>query len=378
MTLATHADHVRIHVADGLGHVTLDRPEALNALNHRMLLRLTEIFEAWRDDTEVSIVLLDGAGERGFCAGGDIREMYAGITADRRDDVRAFFWHEYRLDAMIAEYPKPVVSILDGIAMGGGIGIGGHASIRIVTERSRLAMPETRIGFTPDVGGALLLGRAPGRLGEYLALTSESMSDAAAIDAGFADFLVPSASLPALAQALEERADPGTPSEIVMLFDETPEPSPLQAKRHWIDDAFAADDVPGIIERLRELADGRRPARTGAGAPEFPVVPLDASSRAEAAATAEALLERAPTALAVTLHAVRSARALNALRPVLEQDLRLVSWFLDHPDLAEGIRAQVVDKDRSPRWSPAGLDELDEDVVAQAFAQPLPFPLWDD
>ncbi|BDZ64840.1 hypothetical protein GCM10025877_17780 [Agromyces mangrovi Wang et al. 2018] len=165
VTLATDADHVRIRVADGLGHVTLDRPEALNALNHAMIRRLTDIFTAWRDDTEVSIVLLDGAGERGFCAGGDIREMYEGVTADRHDDVRGFFRDEYRLDAMIAECPKPVVTLLDGITMGGGIGIGGHATIRIVTERSRLAMPETRIGFTPDVGGALLLGRAPGRLG---------------------------------------------------------------------------------------------------------------------------------------------------------------------------------------------------------------------
>jgi len=378
VSLAPNADNVRIHVADGLGHVTLDRPEALNALNHRMLLRLTDIFTAWRDDTEVSIVLLDGAGERGFCAGGDIREMFEGIAADRRDDVRAFFRHEYRLDAMIAEYPKPVVAVLDGITMGGGIGLGGHAAIRIVTERSRLAMPETRIGFTPDVGGALLLGRAPGRLGEYLALTSESMTDAAAIDAGFADFLVPSASLPSLAQALRERADPGTPSEIVMLFDESPEPSPLQAKRHWIDDAFAADDVPGVLTRLRELADGTRPARTRAGAPEFPMVPLDAASRAEAAETADALAERAPTALAVTLHAVRSARALNALRPVLEQDFRLVSWFLEHPDLAEGIRAQVIDKDRSPRWDPASLDGLEPDVVDAAMRHPLPAPLWDD
>ncbi|WP_281883280.1 enoyl-CoA hydratase/isomerase family protein [Agromyces rhizosphaerae] len=378
MTLAAHADHVRILVADGVGHVTLDRPEALNALNHRMLLRLTEILTAWRDDTEVSIVLLDGAGERGFCAGGDIREMYAGIIADRRDDVRAFFWHEYRLDAMIAEYPKPVVAVLDGIAMGGGIGIGGHASIRVVTERSRLAMPETRIGLTPDVGGALLLGRAPGRLGEYLALTGESMTDAAAIDAGFADYLVPRTSLPALAQALRERADPGTPSEIVMLFDETPEPSPLQAKRHWIDDAFAADDVPGVLTRLRELADGTRPARTRAGAPEFPKVPLDGAARAEAAETADALAERSPTALAVTLHAVRSARALNALRPVLEQDFRLVSWFLEQPDLAEGIRAQVVDKDRSPKWSPASLDGLEPDVVDAAMRHPLPAPLWDE
>ncbi|BDZ64841.1 hypothetical protein GCM10025877_17790 [Agromyces mangrovi Wang et al. 2018] len=204
------------------------------------------------------------------------------------------------------------------------------------------------------------------------------MTDASAIDAGFADFLVPSASLPALVQALEERADPGTPSEIVLLFDETPEPSPLQAKRHWIDDAFAADDVPGVLTRLRELADGTRPARTRAGAPEFPVVPLDAASRAEAAATADALAERSPTALAVTLHAVRSARAMNALRPVLEQDARLVSWFLEQPDLAEGIRAQVIDKDRSPRWDPPALDALEADVVAAAMGHPLPFALWED
>ena len=257
------------------------------------------------------------------------------------------------MNARIAEYRKPIVALADGITMGGGIGLAGHASLRVVTERSKLAMPETRIGFCPDVGGTWLLGRAPGRIGEYLGLTGGTMDAADAIYAGFADTLVPADNLEGLRDALETRADPTGPGELVLLFDETPEPSKLEGARPWIDDAFAAPTVAEIVERLR------------------------ARPEAEASATADLLGELSPTGLAVTLEAVRRARGLPDLRAALAQEYGLVMWFVtSHPDLVEGIRAQLVDKDRSPRWRPATIGELNPDAAASAFAYVPPIPLW--
>ena len=343
MTDSQTASRVLVRTEGALGRLTLDRPEAINALDIGMIEILTETLNRWRDDTDVQIVLIDGAGERGLCAGGDVRALHAQIVAGQAERTAEFFRAEYALNAMIAEYPKPVVAFADGITMGGGIGLAGHAAIRIVTERSMLAMPETRIGFTPDVGGTWLLGRAPGRFGEYFGLTGSTMNGADAVYLGFADHFVPSERLDALREALAFRADPTGPSEIVLLFDETPDPTELPASREWIDDAFSADTVSGIVERLH------------------------AHGTTESAATAELLEGLAPTGLTVTLDAVREARALPGLRAALEGEYRRVLWFVnEHPDLVEGIRAQVVDKDRNPKWQPASLAELGPDAGAAA------------
>ncbi len=235
----------------GVGHLTLNRPRAINALDLGMIEQLSAALDAWEHDPDIEVVLLDGAGDRGFCAGGDVRGLREQIMAGGIADTADFFRAEYALNARIAEYPKPIVAIADGVTMGGGIGLAGHAAVRVVTERSELAMPETRIGFTPDVGGSWLLAHAPGRTGEYLALTGETMDASDAIYAGFADALVPSDRLGDLRDAPLTRADPATPAELVLLFDETPGPSALAAARPWIDDAFAAPNVEGIIDRLR-------------------------------------------------------------------------------------------------------------------------------
>ncbi|MET0830032.1 MAG: enoyl-CoA hydratase/isomerase family protein [Microbacterium sp.] len=345
---------VLVHAAGGLGRLTLNRPRALNALDLGMIGDLAAALDAWEHDTDIDIVLLDGAGDRGFCAGGDVRGLYEQITAGEPESTGHFFRAEYALNARISEYPKPIVVFADGITMGGGIGLAGHAAIRVVTERSKLAMPETRIGFTPDVGGTWLLAHAPGRLGEYLALTGASMDGSDAIHVGLADHFVPSANLDGLRDALETRADPASPTELVLLFDETPEPSPLDAQRAWIDDAFAADTVAEIVDRLR------------------------ARPEAAASATADLLGELSPTGLAVTLDAVRRARGLPDLRAALAQEYGLVMWFATtQPDLVEGIRAQLVDKDRSPRWQPATIAELPPgSTAASAFAYRPTIPLW--
>ncbi len=347
---STAASRILVRTEGSLGRLTLNRPEAINALDLGMIQDLAAALDAWRDDSDIEAVLLDGAGERGFCAGGDVRALFDQIRAGRIDEVGRYFREEYALNVMIAEYPKPVVAFADGVTMGGGIGLAGHAAIRIVTERSLLAMPETRIGFTPDVGGTFLLGRAPGRLGEFLGLTAATMSAADAIHAGFADHLVPAERLDAVRDALAHRADPTGIAELILLFDETPEPSPLIEEQAWIDEVFGADTIGEIAARL--------------------------SARTEPAAQAAsaALASLAPTGLAVTLDAVREARGGN-LRVALAGEYRRVLWFAGHhPDMVEGIRAQLVDKDHAPAWRPQTISALAPDASdgARLFVPEVP------
>lgn len=341
---------VLARVSGRVGHLTLNRPRAINALDIDMIERLTDALVTWRNDPAVAVVMLDGAGDRGLCAGGDIRKLYEQVAGGDPAGAAAFFRDEYALNAAIGDYAKPIVAIADGITMGGGIGLAGHAALRVVTERSRLAMPETRIGFSPDVGGTWLLGGAPGRVGEYLGLTGTTMDAADALYAGFADVHVPVDALDALREDLEAGTDP---ADAVRGHATQPGRSKLDGARGWIDDAFSADTVPEILVRLR------------------------ARPEPEASAAAGTLGELSPTAMAVTLEGIRRARTLADLRAALVQEYGLVMWFvLTQPDLPEGIRAQVVDKDRSPRWSPATPDEVSADALAAAFSFVPPAPLW--
>ncbi|MFD5226174.1 enoyl-CoA hydratase/isomerase family protein [Microbacterium sp. NPDC058342] len=343
---------VLVRTENSLGRITLNRPRAINALDLDMIRLITAALTAWVDDPDIETVLIDGEGERGLCAGGDVRALYEQLIEGHREQMASFFREEYAMNALIAEYPKPIVAFADGITMGGGIGLAGHAAVRIVTERSRLAMPETRIGFTPDVGGTWLLGRAPGRMGEYFGLTGQSMTGADAVHLGFADHFVPAERLDALREALAYRADPGTPNEMVLLFDETPDPSPLIQARAWIDEVFSAETIGEIADRLR------------------------ASDAPDAAATLAVLEELAPTGLAVTLDAVREARAMGSVREALEGEYRRVMWFGTHPDMVEGIRAQLIDKDRRPKWKPATIAGLPEDAGAPVRAFTPDEPLF--
>lgn len=336
-------DELLTSVSDGVGRLTLNRPASLNAITHPMILGVGEALSRWRDDPEVSLVLLDGAGDRGLSAGGDLRALYANAITGRNDLSRRFWRDEYELCAIIAEYPKPFVSIMDGITMGGGVGASAHAAIRIVTERSRIAMPETRIGFSPDVGGTHLLARAPGQVGTYLALNAATMTGPDAVACGFADYYVPSDRLPHLYQALGERADPGSPAEVVLLFDETPPPSELLERRVWIDRCYSGETVADIIESL------------------------GAESDRDAEHAADELTRLSPLALTVALAAVREARRLGTLRGSLDLEYRVSSWLADQPDWVEGIRAQVIDKDRSPTWMPSTLAAVPATVTEAAL-----------
>ena len=279
-------------------------------------------------------MLLDGAGDRGFCAGGDVRQIALGGP----EDARAFWELEYSVVLELARYPKPVVAIMDGVTMGGGVGLAGHASVRVVTERSRVAMPEVRIGLAPDVGGALLLARAPGLLGLHLGLTAATMDGADAIAAGFADAFVPSAALVELVDALIVPG-PDAASAVARVAVEPPA-SGLLAARPWIDAGYDADSVAQILSRLR------------------------ARPEPEAAEAATAIERISPTSLAVTLRSIELAALDDDLERVLARDLTISTSLFSRPDFAEGVRAQVVEKDFAPRWTPGSIAEVDATTAA--------------
>ncbi|MGW9413602.1 enoyl-CoA hydratase/isomerase family protein [Arthrobacter cupressi] len=327
-----------------LGVATLNRPKAVNALNHGMVLALLDQLRAWAEDDSVAAVLVRGAGERGLCAGGDIVAIY-GDMLDGGHATADFWRDEYRLNELISRYPKPYVAFMDGLVLGGGVGVSAHGSHRIVTERTRTGMPETTIGFVPDVGGTLLLSRSPGETGTHAALTGAHLSGADAVYLGLADSFVPFGELPALAAALEKAVLEGsTPDDAVERFAHVPPASVLAGQRDWIDAAYSSDDAEEIVRRLR-------------------------AAGGEAADAADTIGSKSPTSVKVTLESLRRVRG-RSLEEALAQEFRVGVHCLAAPDFREGIRAQVVDKDRNPQWKPATLAGVDRAAVERYF-EPL-------
>lgn len=338
---ASQADSEVLLQRDGrLARIILNRPKALNALTHAMICAIAAALTEWADDPTVQTVLLTGSGDRAMCAGGDIVSIYRDARTD--PDENAQFWaDEYTLDAQIKRFPKPFVALMDRIVLGGGVGLSGHASHRVVTERTKLGMPETTIGFVPDVGGTYLYSRAPGELGTHLALTAATMTGADAIALGLADNFVDSARMDSLVDALGRMpAD----AAIALHASSIVPPAPLLAERVWIDECYAGNDLPTIIERLQ------------------------ASPVAAANEAATAIAAKSPTALTVTLESLRRAHELGTLEEVLEQEYRVSLRMVAGDDVIEGIRAQVIDKDRNPLWRPSRLDDVADAAVQEHFA----------
>ena len=334
--MSNDTEEILTRIDGGVGFVTLNRPKAINSLTQGMVTAMDATLTDWADDDRVGAVVVAGAGDRGLCAGGDVVAIYHSAQADGAQ-ARQFWFDEYRLNARIGRFPKPYVALMDGIVMGGGLGIGMHGSVRVVTDTSKIAMPEVGIGLIPDVGGTLLLSRTPGLLGLHVALTGAPFSGADAIALGFADHYVPHAQLQAFSTAIV--AD-GV-SAALRAYAEEPPSSELGAQREWIDDCFAGETITDIIAALRSHDEG--PAHDAA----------------------DLISTRSPIALAVTLASVRRAAGYTTLEEALIAEYRVSCAAVRSHDLVEGIRAQVVDKDRNPKWSPASLAAVtDEDVAA--------------
>lgn len=341
-----------------VGLITLNRAKALNALSLAMIRRLTATLLQWRDDPAVQAVAIRGMGRDGpfgaFCAGGDIRFFHQAALAGN-PELEDFFTEEYALNHLIHHLGKPYVVFMDGIVMGGGMGISGHGSahsLRIATERTRMAMPETNIGLFPDVGGGWFLSRCPGRIGEYLALTGHVIAAADALAAGLADKVVPASELPALWDDLGTRGLPAIEDLKGKLSTAVADDSALARERAQIDEFFGLDSVPAIVRAL------------------------ESDSSAWAKDTAAVLRKRSPLMLHVVLEQVRRGRTMpmaGVLR--MERDMVRHCFHL-RPGAAsetvEGIRALAVDKDHAPKWDPARIEDVTPAMVEAFFASPWP------
>lgn len=328
------------------GVIRLNRPKALNALTLEMTREIAPALDVFESDPKVALVILEGAGERGLCAGGDIRGLYE--SAKAKGDLGKIFWREeYIVNARIARYPKPYVAYMDGFVMGGGVGLAGHASHRVVTEKTRVAMPEVGLGFFPDVGGTWLLSRTPGELGTYFGLTGLTMNGADAVYCNLADVLIRTGDWPALREALTSVA-PGIDAAGVTAklkpFAITDQ-GPVTLQREFIDRAFAHDSVEKIVAALEQ--DGS----------DF------------ALATLKALADKSPRGLKVTLKLLRLARSSTSLEECLKREYLAALEVFDSADFVEGVRAAIIDKDRNPAWQPPDLAGVTPDIVARYLAK---------
>ena len=330
-----------------VGVIRLNRPKAINAVTLEMIHDIDKALDVFEADPAVAVILLEGAVERGLCAGGDIRTLWE--SSKVRGDLGKVLWRdEYILNARIKKFPKPYVAFMDGIVMGGGVGLSAHASHRVVTDKTKLAMPEVSLGFFPDVGGTWLLSHSPGEIGTYFGLTGVTMSGPDAIHAGFADAVVPSARLPALREALTRANAGATAADIKTLiagFSTGETAGPVAAQQAMIDKWFAHDRMQDILAALER----------------------DGSELAQA--TRKTLNEKSPRGMVVTLKLLRLARGAKSLEECLVREYRAALEVFASDDFREGVRAAVIDKDRQPKWSPSRIEDVTPEMVAPYLAE---------
>ena len=329
------------------GVLRLNRPKAINAVTLEMFHDIDKALDIFEADPAIAVILLEGAGERGLCAGGDIRALWESSKA--KGDLGKILWRdEYILNARIKKFPKPYVAFMDGIVMGGGVGLSAHASHRVVTDKTKLAMPEVGLGFFPDVGGTWLLSHSPGEIGTYFGLTGQTMNGPDAIHADFADAVVPSAKLVALREALTKVRPGVTSAEVKPLiagFATGETAGPVAAMQGKIDAWFAHDRMEDIVAALQ--SDGSE----------------------QAASTLKTLNEKSPRGMVVTLKLLRLARASSSLEECLVREYRAALEVFASDDFREGVRAAVIDKDRNPKWSPSRIEDVTPAMVAPYFAE---------
>jgi enoyl-CoA hydratase/carnithine racemase len=351
------SEYVQTQVANGTGIITLDRPKALNSLSLEMVRALTETLLAWRDDASVDAVVIGSTSEKALCAGGDIRFFYqAGHATPTGDSalLEDFFTEEYALNHLIHFYPKPYIALMDGVVMGGGMGIaqgGPDSGLRIVTERTKMAMPEVNIGLFPDVGGSHFLSHAPGALGMYLGLTGLTIGAADALYVGLADVFVPADQLPALQALIASTPGKQLASAIRSFaapFAAQAGASELEAQRALVDKHFGAASVPAVMASLEG----------------------DANPFAQKALAA--MRQRSPLMMCVTREMLVRGAAMD-VAGCLRMERSLVRRNFEHGEVLEGVRALVIDKDNAPKWNPPTLDEVTPEMVARFFE-----PVWPD
>jgi len=337
-----------------LGHIRLNRPKALNSLTLEMVRRFARALDAFGEDGETIGVLVTGAGERGFCAGGDIRGLFEWRGAGE-NPYKQFWREEYRLNARIAAFPKPYVVLMDGIVMGGGVGVSAHGNRRLVTERTRLAMPETGIGFIPDVGASWLLTR-DGGAGVYMGLSGVTVGPADAISVGLADLCVDSGDIEGLISSLARCAGPRDVDVVLLNAACAPGQSFLHEHRALLDETM-------IYERVEDI-----------------VAALVFSGSAFSREAARELERKSPTSLRLTHELLRRARRSESLEVCLLREFRVACALLGTHDLQEGVRAAIIDKDKNPSWSPRTLAEVDDATTAALLAgtedEPPAFETW--
>jgi enoyl-CoA hydratase len=330
-----------------VGVIRLNRPKTINAVTLEMFRDVDRALDTFEADPAVGLILLEGAGERGLCAGGDIRALYE--SSQVKGDLGKILWREeYILNARIAKFAKPYVAFMDGIVMGGGVGLSAHGSHRVVTERTKLAMPEVGLGFFPDVGGTWLLSRSPGEIGSYFGLTGQTMNGPDAIYARFADAVVPSGKLAGLREALVGLRAGVNAAEVKAAIDgfATGETSgPVAAMQPRIDRWFAHDRMQDIVAALQQ----------------------DGSELAQS--TLKTLNEKSPRGMVVALKLLRLARGSSSLEQCLVREYRAALEVFASDDFREGVRAAVIDKDRNPRWSPPRISDVTPEIVAPYFAE---------
>ncbi|RJG07286.1 enoyl-CoA hydratase/isomerase family protein [Noviherbaspirillum cavernae] len=351
-------DHIRCEIRNRIGYLHLERPKALNSLSLDMVRALTQALLAWRDDPRISAVLIQSTSEKAFCAGGDIRffhEVGNATSTGHSALLEDFFSEEYALNHLIHHYPKPYIAIMDGIVMGGGMGIaqGGDANrMRIVTERTKMAMPEVNIGLFPDVGGSYFLTRVPGELGTYLGITGETVGAADALHASLADVFIPASELPALREVLASTNEADMRAVIRSFaapFQTRVEPagSALAINRAAIDKHFAHDDVRAIAASLAQ--------------DDMPF----------ARKTLQVMEQRSPLMMCVTLEQLRRGARLT-VADCLRMERTLVRRSFEHGEVLEGVRALVIDKDNAPQWNPPTLEQVTPEMVTQFFESAWP------
>jgi enoyl-CoA hydratase/carnithine racemase len=334
-------------IEGSVGVIRLNRPKAINAVTLEMFRDIEKALDRFEADPAIGVVLLEGAGERGLCAGGDIRALWE--SSKVHGDLGKILWREeYILNARIKKFPKPYVAFMDGIVMGGGVGLSAHASHRIVTDRTKLAMPEVGLGFFPDVGGTYLLSHAPGEIGTFFGLTGQTMNGPDAIHAKFADAVVPAAKLPDLRDALTKLGPGATAAEVSKLitgFATGETVGPVATKQAIINTLFAFDRMEDIVAALKR----------------------DSSEFAQS--TLKTLGEKSPRGMVVTLKLLRLARKASTLEECLVREYRAALEVFRSDDFREGVRAAVIDKDRNPTWSPPRIEDVTAEMVAPYFAE---------